>query len=252
MEKIVDLTLDVALQIESDYADALEAALISGMDGYIVQFSSAPPLQVSLDFTKEIMRQLHLVWSRAIHNTGTLVLEDIRSSAKNSFLFDRFVVEYIATHGRQRAALIVQNTATQLIDRVKRDQRNGVSLLAALKNLAAEIPTIARVKSKIILATEVHSAAQFASQKAAENSGLDLLKIWNSIPDERTRRFGLFGRQDAFNHLVMNQTRVSLSQSFAVPRKVGGYERLYFPGDPVGSAGNIINCRCVQTYERIR
>jgi hypothetical protein len=32
---------------------------------------------------------------------------------------------------------------------------------------------------------------------------------------------------------------------------VGG-EKLKYPGDPRGSAGNVIQCRCAVVYERIR
>ena len=46
-------------------------------------------------------------------------------------------------------------------------------------------------------------------------------------------------RQGTFNHLVMNQKRVPLDKPF----NVSG-QNLMFPGDPNGSAGNVVNCRC--------
>jgi hypothetical protein len=57
-------------------------------------------------------------------------------------------------------------------------------------------------------------------------------KVWISALDERTR-------QGKFNHLEMNQKRVPLDKPF----NVSG-EKLMFPGDPKGSAGNVVNCRC--------
>jgi hypothetical protein len=42
-----------------------------------------------------------------------------------------------------------------------------------------------------------------------------------------------------FDHYNMNQIRVPLDKPF----NVSG-QNLMFPGDPNGSAGNVINCRC--------
>ena len=121
------------------------------------------------------------------------------------------------------------------------------SVFASLVN---KIPTLASARAALITRTEVHSAGQFASQKVAERSGLTLRKMWHSVNDEHTRTFGLFGRMDQFNHRVMHGLKVALDQPFRVPMLAGGFEPLLFPGHPSGSPGNVINCRCVQTYER--
>jgi hypothetical protein len=46
----------------------------------------------------------------------------------------------------------------------------------------------------------------------------------------------------------MNGVTVPLDEPFAVPTKYGTTENLMFPGDPDGSAANIIGCRCGQVY----
>ena len=60
-------------------------------------------------------------------------------------------------------------------------------------------------------------------------------KVWVSSIDNRTRR----RPEDEFDHVEMNGVRVPLSEPFIV-----GGEEMMFPGDPKGSAGNTINCRC--------
>ena len=41
----------------------------------------------------------------------------------------------------------------------------------------------------------------------------------------------------------MNLVKVPADQPFKVPSKSGVQDMMY-PGDPNGSAGNVINCRC--------
>ncbi len=64
------------------------------------------------------------------------------------------------------------------------------------------------------------------------------------MQDNRTR-----DKDDEFNHKAANGQRVKRREKFAIKRKKGGVELLDFPGDPKGSPGNIINCRCVMVFE---
>ena len=66
-------------------------------------------------------------------------------------------------------------------------------------------------------------------EQAKSDHNIDMQKMWLSAFDERTR--------DA--HLAANGQVVDLDKPF----NVGG-EKLMFPGDPNGSAENVINCRC--------
>jgi len=61
-------------------------------------------------------------------------------------------------------------------------------------------------------------------------------KEWLSTDDDRTRGAD---PKDEFNHLAADGETVDLDAEFT---KTG--EALQYPGDPAGSAGNIINCRC--------
>ena len=60
-------------------------------------------------------------------------------------------------------------------------------------------------------------------------------KVWISVQDSRTRR----RPKDKYDHLHMEGIRVDAKDSFIV----SGEEMMY-PGDPKGSEGNVINCRC--------
>jgi uncharacterized protein with gpF-like domain len=88
---------------------------------------------------------------------------------------------------------------------------------------------ISRQRGALIARTETHGAANYGADGAARATGLKLRKEWIAAEDERTRP----------DHNEANGQIVDMDQAFDV-----GGEALMYPGDPAGSAGNIINCRC--------
>lgn len=78
--------------------------------------------------------------------------------------------------------------------------------------------------------------AMIASEKKAEEEGYVLVKVWNSRKDSKVR--------DA--HSRADGQEAQLDKPFYV-----GGERLMYPADPNGSAGNVINCRCYLTYKKV-
>jgi len=89
----------------------------------------------------------------------------------------------------------------------------------------------------------------FASLPSAKRSTTELVKEWVTVEDGRVRDFGEGdGIVDDFSHRSMNEVTVPLDQPFKVPMRTGATEELMYPGDPSGSAANVINCRCAQVY----
>ena len=97
-----------------------------------------------------------------------------------------------------------------------------------------KIKGIANIRRALTIArTETHSAFNASNQFAVERSELATEKEWMSALDERTRE----------SHVTANGQRVPLKADFIV-----NGEPLQYPGDPNGSAANIINCRCIVLY----
>jgi uncharacterized protein with gpF-like domain len=90
---------------------------------------------------------------------------------------------------------------------------------------------LADYQARRIVRTEATNAANYATEQAALNlfAGQDMTKTWKSGFDARVRS----AHQEANNQVVPFNSKFS----------VGG-ESLQRPGDPNGSAGNVINCRC--------
>ncbi len=90
-------------------------------------------------------------------------------------------------------------------------------------------PRFYKWQAERIARTESTAAANYSATQAGEVSGFVMQKRWISALDARTRD----------PHASSNGKRVGLKEAFTV-----GGELLKYPGDPNGSAGNVINCRC--------
>jgi hypothetical protein len=107
------------------------------------------------------------------------------------------------------------------------------------KEIENAISNVPYWKAEQIARTEVHTAMQEASREVmveiAEEAEIAMDKIWASAEDDRTRE----------SHRDMDGKRQ--------PLKGGVFDvagtSMDGPGDPAGGPENVINCRCVLTYE---
>jgi SPP1 gp7 family putative phage head morphogenesis protein len=96
----------------------------------------------------------------------------------------------------------------------------------AMGDKAKNVMTIAR--------TEGHTAAnqgKMASAEVAEKAGVNMVKVWDSTLDSRTRS----------EHGSMDGQKRKLDEKFS--------NGLMYPGDPAGGAYWVINCRCAMRQE---
>lgn len=147
---------------------------------------------------------------------------------------------WVTRYGAQRAKAASQTTRDdmqRIIDQALGPAVEFNPMQVATDLLAAK--QLSRPRAEVIARTEVHGAMMFASQEGAaklsRDEGLTLLKRWVPVLDERTR----------ISHGQMGSVPpIHMDADFTV-----GGERMSRPGDPRGSAGNVINCRCVLAYQ---
>lgn len=228
----------------SETAEALEAALSSIMDQALQDFERNQQLIAPRgDSLALLLDTLAAGWKPA---TQLGVEHLLKMEQKQDNLTLRAALEYLNAYGVQRTRQIVGTTASQLTQIIVSGQRQGLSVSEIMQRLINRVPTLAATRAKIIAETEIHSAVQFGAYNAALRSTRLLVKVWNTVEDDRVRDF----RQGSeFSHVLMQGVKKPLDIPFAVPHSRGGTEALRFPGDPEGSAGNIINCRCAVSYE---
>lgn len=147
--------------------------------------------------------------------------------------FLRLIESFIRGVGATRVTQISKTTENQIRQAISEGVSEGLGAAAIASNIRANAPLIAGVRAAVIARTETHSASQWAQVEAIRDTGLVLRKEWVAANDERTRVF----------HGDANGQIVGPDEKFLV-----GGEELEFPGDPNGSAENVINCRCVLNF----
>ena len=131
--------------------------------------------------------------------------------------------------------------ATQIASTTESDIRKAISVGASegqgSKEVAKQIRKVGLLsafRAATIARTETHGASNYAFEQvgiqAEAELGVTLRKFWVPALDERTR----------IAHADMARVDgIKLNESFTV-----GGELMSRPGDPNGSASNVINCRC--------
>lgn len=251
-EKLVALQASIADQAEADLAGRLSAALHLAVDA--LEATGTPRMPDG--FQRDIEDAMRAMWGLSIGTTARHAAEtEFRDGpgleTKNEALFERIEAEFIEQYGAAKVTRIFEATKEQIMRLIAKGQSEGMTLEAIAKSIREAIPQIARLRSHVIARTETHTASNYANNRVARASRLPLVKEWISIADARTRDFGEGdGEPDQFNHRAMRGVTLPLDQPYLVPKAGGGREPLMYPGDPSGSAGNVIMCRCVEVYKR--
>ena len=148
--------------------------------------------------------------------------------------FENQLAEFIALNTGVWVADIDETTRKRLAKVIDNSYNDGLSVEQTGVALRNTVIGMGVYRANLISRTEVHRVAGFANEAVAENMNIDgTVKEWVAIQDARTR----------LSHSIAAGQRVPLESDFVV-----GGERLKYPGDPKGSAGNTINCRCASIY----
>lgn len=115
---------------------------------------------------------------------------------------------------------------------IEGDQQ-GESIVSLAARVNAVFDTASRSRAVTIARTEVVGANNEANYLSAVQSELQLIKVWMSTEDDRTRD----------SHVDADGQEAALDEPFTV-----GDSELLYPHDPDGDAGEVINCRCVLIY----
>ena len=148
--------------------------------------------------------------------------------------FEQQLAEFVALNTGVWVTEIDETTRKRLAKIIDNSYANGLSVDQTGVALRNTVIGMGIYRANLISRTEVHRVAGFANETVAENMKINgTVKEWVAIQDERTR----------ITHSFAAGQRVALDQPFIV-----GGERLKYPGDPMGSAGETINCRCAAIY----
>jgi len=187
-----------------------------------------------LNFEKEVkifIKKATPVITDIVKEAGENALAQVgeKSIKKDFDISDPTTAEFIKMKSTKFAEEVNETT----IGKLKTTLAEGVLEGESIKDLAKRVVAVYEMRilssSKTIARTEVLSANNAGTTFGYEQSGVVDQKEWLATLDSKCRA----------SHAGADGQKVDLDKKF----KVDG-EELSYPGDPAGSAGNTINCRC--------
>jgi hypothetical protein len=158
--------------------------------------------------------------------------------------WDMAVREYIDTVAARRIVGVDASVMEWVRGVLEAGLAEELTVFEVGQRLREQFPDFTAVRAERIARTETVAASNYGALAGARmvgrRYGLVLRKRWLSARDRRTRR----NPPDDYDHVEADGQERALDEPFLVSG-----ELLDHPGDPSGSAGNVINCRCAVIIE---
>lgn len=210
-----------------------EAALeptLTGQQAALQQLIYNTWVDVGTDFSEQAARQ----FAEEAKKDSRLV--ERKATPDLTSIFNSPTIAYLLNLAATKVTQIDATTLAQLRQALAAGVEAGEGMVDIAKRIdQLYLTEIIPNRSQTIAQTEIIAASNWSSDQAAQQSGLELEKVYLATEDSKTRPA----------HAKADGQIVAMGQPFIV-----GDEELMYPGDPSGSAGNVINCRCTQYYQR--
>lgn len=233
----------VANRISTDIRAELERAMEEVIDEYAKEGGLPPLGELRSNHEERLKKALRGGWRSAVDAGGRRILDQskavhgrgwiYKSSAEEAF--EERVSRFIKEEAGRRVVGMSKSTISMIKRRISGLEDRDKSVDEVARDLRKSVPVLGAARSMMIARTESHSAYNAGHKAAAEASSLELKREWISAQDERTRD----GTDGPFDHEAADGETVGRDEDFT---RTG--ESLQYPGDPAGSSGNVINCRC--------
>lgn len=137
---------------------------------------------------------------------------------------------YAASRIKEISQTLTDYIRQLVFDKVQTGRSNDV----IAREIRARAPEIGRVRAATIARTETHGAALAGIEQSMKAKRIRVKKkTWWSAQDDRVRA----------THVAVHGVTIPVDEKFTV-----GDSEMERPGDPEGSAEEVINCRCSILY----
>lgn len=142
------------------------------------------------------------------------------------------VLAYFKKFLLNKVVLPIQKTTEKFVNKVLDEAiEKGWSVDETVKHL--EDTELSQERARKIVRTEAVRSMNYSQMVAADESDFEMQKQWIATDDQRVR-------PTHSNHGGVDGELRDLDQPYS--------NGLQFPGDPTGSAREVIQCRCTQAY----
>ena len=198
-------------------------------------------IEVRVKHAENMLKILSRLWTQsgltAVDANFTIAKSFLNMEFKRDVttpIVDGAISDWIRTYGSQKITEITKTTMNDISSVVSRGVQDGLNEREIGKLIQGVAPSKSASRAQTIARTEAHGSSQGISLDVAGETEIPMVKIWLTNDSDTTRE----------DHSDANGQKRALNKPFDV-----GGEQLDYPGDPSGSAENVINCKCVIGYE---
>ena len=218
------------------FIDAAKQISLSGSTDvtYIVSAQRRRFQRVLRDHYKRVANRFLKITKNSMNESGFKGVDKWEQKTIQEDDFWRTMDRWTVREAAKKVTKMDKSSKHILARVIRAGQDEGESTQEIAKRLRKTGLITSRHRARTIARTETHNAALKATDESVKSSGMDIKeKEWSTTKDDRARG----------DHRIADGQKVKMEDDFLV-----GGEKLSFPGDPKGSAANVINCRCVVLY----
>ena len=186
--------------------------------------------------------KLEATWVRLLIPSYTVTMRDFTSFLLEQMglkgikaNFSDLTRNFIEREALRKAKGLTKTTKEIITRTISAGNDAAISGALIAANIVSNVGgDVSKGRAQTIARTETHMAAGYGMHAQASEVQFPVTKTWVAIEDDRTRE----------THTFVDGTEISQDDYFDV-----GNDRLLYPGDPDGSAGETINCRCTLIYQ---
>lgn len=183
-------------------------------------------------YERDLQAALTQSYQATIKQFRDLTITDIGLPEKKNTLFEALMMEWLARNALTKATTIASTDIDMVTEILIEAAAEGLGV-ESTGRLIRKITQQTPYRAATIARTEIHNAAVTAAMETTREQsreyGVTFNKEWMAVADGRTRP----------EHIDADGQTVAMDEKF----NIGG-EMMDAPGDPSGSAENVINCRC--------
>lgn len=221
---------------KKEYNKGIESFISDGQTNFQLLFDNKDLLKIYRDLYTDIGMRF-AKWY--VNNFQKFITKSVDTSAVDDIWRDAFGA-FGSAMGAERVTLVSGTARKTLIDITQRLMRDPEFMtLGAVERgriLRNQFNRYSQWQAERVVRTEATAAANFAQTQAAQSifPPEQLQKEWIASFDERVR--------DTHSE-AGSENPIPANDAFIV-----GGQPMMFPGDPMGGAAEVINCRCSVAY----
>ena len=213
-----------------------------------ITYENAQPL-IELNINPEKLTEAYINVYTSIglihgNRIGRGINRELKDFEKPLFnrIFQNSIVDWVRENAGSRITKVLETVTKNIIELIGQASADNLTIEQMQKFIRDRIGRglLSRYEVTRIARTESTTAANHSALVSGESSGIVLEKVWISTQNRRTR----IKPKDQFDHYHMNGIAVEQNEKFILRSKDGIVDKMDYPGDTDGSAGDIINCRC--------